>query len=121
MAEMTIIVEFETLEGAEPEFTRIMTDHARRTRAEEPGCLRYEVIKPLDEDGAAMPNRIIVNKVYADRDAIDAHNANPRLPPLRNAIEPLLKSRRLVVGRAIAERPVDEGMTPAELNAANDD
>lgn len=120
MTEMTIIVEFETLEGAEPEFTRIITDHARRTLAEEPGCLRFDIVKPLDKDGAPEPNKLIASELYADLAAVDAHGANPRMKPLSETIKPLLKSRRLVLARSLMTRPVDNGLTPEELNAAND-
>lgn len=121
MSEMTIIVEYETLEGAEPEFTRILSDHAHRTRAEEPGCLRFDVLKPLGEDGEPLPNRIIANEVYEDREAVSIHQANPRLAALRANLAPLLKSRRLLLSRSILEHPPEEGIAPAELNAANDD
>lgn len=120
MTEMTIIVEFETLEGAEPEFTRIISDHARRTLAEEPGCLRFEVIKPVGKDGESLPNKVMVNELYADQAAVTAHNANPRMAPLGQTIAPLLKSRRLILARSLMDRPVDYGTPPAELNAAND-
>lgn len=120
MTEMTIIVEFETLEGAEPEFTRVMLDHARRTKLEEPGCLRFDVIKPLDAEGKPLPNRLMVNELYADQVAVDAHNANPRLATLRVTMKPLLKSRRLILARSLVERPVEQGTPPEELNAAND-
>ncbi len=120
MTQMTVIVEFDTLEGAEPEFTRIMSDHANRTLVEEPGCLRFEVIKPVGKDGEPMPNQVMVNELYSDQAALAAHNTNPRIQTVRDAIAPLLKSRRLIVARSILERRVDDGTPPAELNAAND-
>lgn len=121
MAEMTVIVEFETLEGAEPEFTRLIADHAQRTLFEEDGCLRFEVIKPVDKDGSPIPNRVIVNELYADQAALEAHNLNPRLEAVRAQTGPLLKSRRLIVAKSLAERRIDHGIPPTELNAANDD
>lgn len=121
MAEMTIIVEFETLEGAEPEFTRIIADHAQKTLQEETGCLRFDVIKPLGEDGEPLPNKVIVNELYASEEAVATHRANPRMGPLGVATKPLLKSRRLILARSLAERQIDHGRLPSELNAANDD
>lgn len=121
MTEMTIIVEFETLDGKEAEFTRIISDHARRTLQEEPGCKRFEVIKPLDDDFRPKPNLVIVNELYADQAAVLAHRANPRMGPLGTAIAPLLKSRRAILAHALGEPRVDGGKRPEELNAANDD
>ena len=79
MPEMTIIVEFETLDGREAEFTALMRDHARKTLQEEPGCLRFEVIKPVEPDGTPIPNRVMVNELYADQAALAAHERNPRM------------------------------------------
>lgn len=121
MAEMTIIVEFETLEGAEPEFIRLISDHAQRTLQEEPGCLRFEVIKPLGEDGEPLPNKVIVNELYASEAAVAAHVANPRMKPLGLATKPLLKGKRNILAKSLADRTADHGRLPSELNAANDD
>jgi autoinducer 2-degrading protein len=120
MAEMTIIVEFETFEGAEPEFTRILIDHARRSLAEEPGCIRFDIVKPIGEDGKPAPNKIIANETYRDQNAVNAHNASPRLPSVQQATKPLLKSRRLILGRSLMATLKEHGTPPDELNAAND-
>lgn len=116
---MTVIVEFETNEGCEEQFTALIRDHASRTRQEEPGCLRFEVIKPVEADGRPLRNRIMVNELYADEAALAAHERNPRLPEFRATIAPLLKSRRLILARAVDGRARD-GLTPDELNASND-
>lgn len=121
MPEIAVIVEFETLEGAEPEFVRVMQDHAQRTLDEEDGCLRFDVLKPIDEDGAPIPNAIVVDEVFADQAAVEAHNLNPRMTALRLIIDPLLKSRRRLMARSFAEREPEHGIHPTELNAANDD
>ena len=101
MANIAIIVEFETLEGREEEFTAAIRDHAERTRAEEPGCLRFEVIKPIERDGTPIPNRVMVNELYADEAAVAAHEQNPRMPGLAAVTRPLLKSRRLIYAAAL--------------------
>ncbi len=121
MTQLTIIVEFETLDGSEEAFTALMRDHARKTLNEEPGCLRFEVIKPVERDGTPVPNRLMVNELYADEAAVTAHEANPRMPGLREATGPLLKSRRLIMARALDVQPEETGLTPDQLNATNDD
>lgn len=120
MAGMAIIVEFETLEGKEEEFTRLISDHARRTLAEEEGCLRFEVLKPVGPDGTPVPNRVMVNELYAGPEAVAAHEANPRLLLVRGATGPLLKSRRLMLSRVLVPAEQDGGLTPEQLNASND-
>lgn len=116
---MSIIVEYETQDGREEEFASLMKDHARRTLFEEDGCLRFEVLKPVDEDGVPIPNRLMVSELYADHTAVDLHKNNPRLATVRAAFEPLLKSRKLTIAEVL-DQPEDEGMTPEELNASND-
>ena len=97
MPAMSIIVEFETLDGREEEFLAVITEHARRTREEEPGCLRFEVLKPIEDDGTPIPNRVLVSELYADEAAVKAHRANPRMPSVGKATAPLLTSRRLIL------------------------
>ena len=120
MPEKTIIVEFEILDGREAELTALMREHARRTLYEEPGCLRFDVIRPIEPDGTPIPNRLVVNELYADAAALAAHEQNPRMPGLRTAISPLLKSRRLILAKAFDEEAEEVGLAPTELNAAND-
>jgi autoinducer 2-degrading protein len=120
MTALTIIVEFETHEGCEEEFTALIREHARKTLEEEPGCLRFEVIKPIERDGTPIPNKVMVNELYASEAAVTAHESNPRIPKLRAANALLLKSSRLILAQSLSAKAA-EGMTPQELNASNDD
>lgn len=119
MPQISIIVEYEIHEGREEEFAALIKDHARRTLFEEEGCLRFEVLKPVGEDGAPIANRMMVSELYADHTAVDLHRGNPRLAVVRTALQPLLKSRRLILAEVVDE-PDQEGLTPDELNASND-
>ncbi|QND52923.1 antibiotic biosynthesis monooxygenase [Phyllobacterium sp. 628] len=120
MTELTIIVEFETNDGCEEEFTTLIREHARKTLEEEAGCLRFEVIKPIERDGTPIPNKVMVNELYANEAAVRAHENNPRIPKVRAANAPLLKSSRLILAQSLSAKPA-EGMTTMELNASNDD
>jgi len=117
---MTVIVEFETVDGREEEFVTNMRDHARRTLHEEPGCLRFEVIKPVDGNGVPIANLVMVNELYDSETALEAHKNNPRMPGLSVKNAPLLKSRRLTAAMALDVEVEDEGLQPEELNASND-
>lgn len=120
MQQISIIVEYETHEGREQEFASLIKDHARRTLFEEEGCLRFEVLKPVDADGRPIPNRMMVSELYADQTAVDAHGQNPRLAAIRAAFAPLLKSRRLIISELVDETAEEQGLMPDELNASND-
>ncbi len=117
---MSIIVEFETHEGREDQFFALIRDHARRTLFEEPGCLRFEVLRPVDAAGAPVPNMVLVNELYADRSAVDIHNGSPRLAALRSQLEPLGKTRRPLLSEVLSDQVDTEGLTPDQLNASND-
>ncbi len=117
---MTVIVEYEANEGCEPQLVANMRDHARRTLHEEPGCLRFEVIKPVDGEGKPIPNRLMVSELYESEAAFAQHKKNPRMPGLQERNAPLLKSRRVIRALSIEVEANDEGLPPSELNAAND-
>jgi (4S)-4-hydroxy-5-phosphonooxypentane-2,3-dione isomerase len=120
MPRMSIIVEYETHDGREEEFTALIKDHARRTLFEEPGCLRFEVLKPVDTDGSPIPNRLMVSELYADHAAVAAHNGNPRLATVRSVLGSLVKSRRLILSELVSDQADQQGLTPEQLNASND-
>ncbi|MBZ9654862.1 putative quinol monooxygenase [Phyllobacterium lublinensis] len=120
MSALSIIVEFETHQGCEEEFITLIREHARKTLEEEPGCLRFEVIKPIERDGTPIPNKVMVNELYSNEPAVTAHENNPRMAKVRDAFAPLLKSRRLILAQSLSAKAA-EGMTPQELNASNDD
>lgn len=121
MSELSVIVEFETQPGREEEFIAIISDHARRTLQEEAGCLRFEVIKPIERDGTPIPYRVMVNELYANEAALTIHENNPRMAPLRETLKPLLASRRLILSKSLVEKQEEVGLTPDQLNASNDD
>ncbi|MEQ1944867.1 putative quinol monooxygenase [Mesorhizobium sp. VNQ89] len=117
---MSVIVEYEIHDGREGDFAALMKDHARRTLFEEDGCLRFEVLEPVDQTGAPIPGRLMVSELYIDQAALTAHMESPRLAALRSTLGPLLKSRRLLVSQVVSAQAEETGLAPDELNAAND-
>jgi (4S)-4-hydroxy-5-phosphonooxypentane-2,3-dione isomerase len=93
MSKVTILVETETLPGKRPELVALLTAHAARTLANEPGCLQFDVVIPDDD-----PDRIFLIEVYADREAREAHLRHPRLTELQRAQVGLIRHRRVVKG-----------------------
>ncbi|MDI6027795.1 antibiotic biosynthesis monooxygenase [Corticibacterium sp. UT-5YL-CI-8] len=118
---MTIIVDYDIVDGSEETFTSLIKEHAAATLREEPGCLRFDVVKPLDDGGAPVANKLMLVEVYADDAAVAAHKQNPRLPGVRDAAKPLLVSQRLMLTQSLNEKIAEEGIRPENLNAANDD
>ncbi|MFN3548584.1 MAG: putative quinol monooxygenase [Mesorhizobium sp.] len=121
MGEQAVIVEFEIEEGSAEAFRALITEHARRTLEEEQGCLRFEILEPVERGGEAIPNRMMVYEIYASPLALTQHEQNPRLERVRSAMAPLVKSRRFVLARVLDQKPAEEGIRPENLSAANDD
>lgn len=121
MPQISIIVKYELQPGREADFVAILKDHARRSLLEEDGCLRFDVLEPIGDDGAPLAGRMLVCAVYVDRPAVDLHMANPRLAALRATTAPMLKSRRVVMSTILVDRIQETGIPPEDLNASNDD
>jgi (4S)-4-hydroxy-5-phosphonooxypentane-2,3-dione isomerase len=121
MSQVTVVIELEAASGAEPELRRILLDHAHRTVAEEPGCLRFELSQPVEMDGTPRTEWIVINELYTGDDAVALHRASPRKKQVDDLIKPLVKSRRGFQSYAIGHQPANDGKRPEELNAANDD
>ena len=58
--------------GYRDQFVEAMIGHARGTRQNEPGCLRFDIIQD-----AGDPNRIWLYEVYRDEEAQEAHSNAP--------------------------------------------
>ncbi len=97
MTKIAIVVDYDIVEGQEEALTAIIREHARLTLAEEPGCLRFEVIKPIESDGTPIPNRLMLTELYEDQAAFTAHGNNPRMPGLRASTAPLLAAMKITL------------------------
>lgn len=97
MSRISIVVEFTIKPGSFTAFDAHMREHATATLAEEPGCERFDVLQPLNEDGTPDTNRIMLVEIYRDMDAVVAHRANPRMPVVAAVSAPLLDGRRLQI------------------------
>lgn len=94
MGNIALIVEYELHPGKEADFAARLREHGKRTREEEPGCLRFDVTLPIARDGTHLPGKVILNELYADLAALDAHEKSPRLAAMREANAPFVKSRK---------------------------
>jgi quinol monooxygenase YgiN len=67
-----ITVAFDLVDGALPEFLRLVRENAALSVAREPDCLRFDVLTPLDD--AAF--RVLLYEIYTDAAAFDRHLAS---------------------------------------------
>ena len=104
MRRLALIVEYETHPGREAEFDSAMRNHAKACLAEEAGCLRFEVLRPLDEQGKPIPNRFMANELFADEAALKFHRETPRWLRMAELFKELLAQRKPI----LSEVDIDE-------------
>ena len=91
MAKQAVVVKYEVKPGKLNDFLGVLRDHIAKTKASEPGCLQFDVLRPHAED-----NVIRLHEVYADEEAFRVHNASDQLAKYRQASEPLLSDRTVI-------------------------
>jgi quinol monooxygenase YgiN len=93
MPKLSLIVEYQPHAGMEVEFLEVMRRHAKACLEEEPGCLRFEILRPLDEAGQPMANRLMANELFTDQAALAFHRSTPRWQALNDKFKVMLANR----------------------------
>jgi quinol monooxygenase YgiN len=96
MPRCCLIVTFDLKPGAWPAFNAIISEHAARTLAEEPGCSQFDVLHPELEGGHVDESRLMLVEMYDDAAALAAHRAGPRMPHVGAAIGPLMTRQTVI-------------------------
>jgi quinol monooxygenase YgiN len=99
VARICIIVNFHIKPGSWAAFNAHIRAHAKATLAEEPGCMAFDVVQPLKDDGTADESRLMLVEIYKDQAAFDTHGKGPRMPGVAAGSKPLLEGRELTVCR----------------------
>jgi (4S)-4-hydroxy-5-phosphonooxypentane-2,3-dione isomerase len=94
---IAVIVEYEIDPAKRAELISIIHEHARRTKQEEPGCVRFDVLHPVAEPGNKTADRLLIFELYRDAEAFEKHRASPNLPRYFANTKPFIKSRRPVL------------------------
>ncbi len=83
-----VLVEFDV----PPEHSAAFMQHVRANAAasvrDEPGCRRFDVLQPEDDDGA-----ITLYEIYHDRAAFDAHLATAHFAAFDAAVKAMVRGR----------------------------
>ena len=98
-AGFAVTVAFELIEGCLEEFRRLVTENAALSVALEPGCLRFDVLAPLDGDRG---HQVFLYEIYRDRAAFDRHLESGHYQRFDRATRDLV-SRKTVCNYAVAE------------------
>lgn len=94
MSKIALVVEFTLRDGVRDEFLEVIRGHAAGTKADEEGCLQFDVLIP--EEGE---NKVMLVEMYKDDAALDIHIASPRLQTTRAAYGDIIESRTITKTR----------------------
>lgn len=92
-AAFAITVAFELVEGAFPEFHRLVAENATLSVKLEADCLRFDVLTPAD---AAQPTHVFLYELYRDRAAFDLHLASDHFRQFDQLSRDLVLSKTVV-------------------------
>jgi (4S)-4-hydroxy-5-phosphonooxypentane-2,3-dione isomerase len=98
-AAFAITVAFELIEGAYPEFYRLVAENAALSVELEPGCLRFDVLTPTN---AAVSRHVFLYEIYRDRAAFDLHLVSDHFLQFDQ------RSRDLVISKTVLAYTVEE-------------
>jgi quinol monooxygenase YgiN len=92
MTSYTITVEFTVDAGDMAAFMPLMLANARASLELEPGCERFDVLRPQGET-----DRVVLYEIYHDRAAFDLHVRAPHYLAFAAATEPLIRAKSVRV------------------------
>jgi quinol monooxygenase YgiN len=81
MARFAIVATVEVAPGRVEELLPLLLAHRDRCLRDEPGTLRFDVLRPRAE-----PDRVLLYEVYADEAAFQVHWDGPHVARLRGEI-----------------------------------
>ena len=76
-----VVAKLPAQEGKGAELAKVMNDLAEQVRANEDGCLQYDIMQASDND-----DMIYVIEKYKDPDALKAHGASDHFKAAQRAI-----------------------------------
>lgn len=74
-----IVAPIQIKEGFKDQYIKGMLENARRAVNDEPGCLRFDVVRDANDE-----HRIWLYEVYKDEDAFQAHAQAPHFLKFRD-------------------------------------
>ena len=88
MAKTGLVVKLTIQEGKMEEFLGIVRAHGARSLELEPGCLRFDVLRPRES-----PDTVFLYEVYSDDEALQTHWDSDRMAAYRERTRELITAR----------------------------
>ncbi len=88
MTDLVLFVEIDIVAGQMEAFLARVAQHRDNVLANEPGCRRFEVLRPQEAE-----NRVYLYEVYADQAALDHHLGTPYMKQYLEDTGPMIANR----------------------------
>ena len=88
---VALVVEFSVKPELLSDFVELMQSHAALTLKSEPGCEKFEVLVPQEND-----NCIFLYELYTDSEAVEEHMNSELLASTRGSYDNMITSKRVV-------------------------
>jgi quinol monooxygenase YgiN len=85
MDNFVLLVEFEVVDGKGDELLPLVSENARKSVENEPGCLQFDVMRAPDN-----PNKFVLFEVYQDEAAFQSHSKAQHVADFLAKARPLL-------------------------------
>ncbi len=92
MARFTILVRFRIVDGHMATFLPLITENAEASRRDEPGCERFDVLRPDEQ-----PDCILLYEIYRDRAAFAEHCASVHFKRFDAATKTLVAEKQVTI------------------------
>lgn len=89
MPAIALVVEIELAPGRKQDFLARALEHRRNVLANEPGCLRFDLMASDEEE-----DRVFLYEVYADAAALETHFATPYMKQYLEDTGPMISARK---------------------------
>ena len=73
--------------GRQDEFANVCKSAAAKSIAEEPGCLRLDILRVLDHEGKTVPNKFIVYEIFKNEEAYHHHGQQPYIKGVKDFVQ----------------------------------
>jgi len=88
---VALMVEFSVKPESLTDFIELMRSHAVLTLESEPGCEKFEVLVPQENN-----NCIFLYELYTDSEAVEEHMTSDLLASTRGSYDNMITSKRVI-------------------------
>lgn len=97
MSHFVVIVYFTLRPGNEQHFIQLVTDNARDSLREEPGCRQFDVVRVVENSAA-----VYLYEIYDSEEAFKAHLATAHFKSFDQATADIVLTKTVILGHRLS-------------------